>query len=172
MNPWEIHPMLVHFPIAFLLGSTSLDVVTLIRPREALAQSARGLLWAGVLFGWLATGAGLIAFFTVPAHTEAAHVEMYWHLALAIASLILFTWTAIARRRRGSSTKPAQVLLAICASALLILTGHFGASLVYHGGAGVRPELLTREIRQGHSHGNGPSHDAGHSHDGDQQARD
>ncbi len=166
MNPWELHPLLVHFPIAFLLGGALLDLVTLRYRRETLSRSAAGLLLAGVCTGWLAAAAGLLAFYTVPAHTEEAHGKMYWHLGLAIASLLLFTWVAIARwRYRASPPKLPHAVAAVFASVLLALTGYLGADLVYHGGAGVRPELLAPEIREGHSHSQGSGHGNTHQHE-------
>ncbi len=169
MNPWELHPLLVHFPIAYLLGGTLLDLVTLRYRRETLSRSAAGMLLAGVCTGWLAAAAGLLAFYTVPAHTEEAHVKMYWHLGLAIASLLVFTWVAIARwRYRTSPPKLHHAVAAVCASVLLALTAHLGADLVYHGGAGVQPELLAPEIREGHSHSQENGHDS-ELPDGDHQ---
>lgn len=164
MNPWELHPLLVHFPIAYLLGGAFLDVVTFVFRRETLSRCAVGLLLVGVGSGWIAVAAGLLAFYTVPAHTEEAHGEMYWHLGLAIASLLLFTWLAAARwRYRTLPPKLPHAVAAIVASILLAATGHLGAGLVFHGGAGVLPELLAPEIREGHSHSQGHEHNGGHT---------
>ncbi len=166
MNPWELHPLLVHFPIAYLLGGAFLDLVTMVLRRETLSRCAAGLLLAGVCSGWVAIAAGMLAFYTVPAHTEEAHGEMYWHLGLGIVSLLLFTWIAVARwRYRTLPPKLLHAVAVVCASVLLAATGHVGAGLVYHGGAGVRPELLSREIREGHSHNQGSGHGGEHSDD-------
>ena len=48
---WELHPMLVRFPIAFLLGGVVLLLWGWRRPSEMLHQSAVGLLLAGMIFG-------------------------------------------------------------------------------------------------------------------------
>jgi uncharacterized membrane protein len=69
-QPWEIHPALNHLPIALLLGGVILDLWAWGRGRPALAQVATGMLVAGVLTGVLTALAGLLAYFTVPAHTE------------------------------------------------------------------------------------------------------
>ena len=95
LKPWELHPMLVHFPIAFLLGGAVLLFWTLRRPSELLYRTAAGLMLAGILCGWLAAAAGGLAYVTVPAHTEEGHGLMLWHLRLGLTMLVLFTWVSI-----------------------------------------------------------------------------
>jgi len=160
---WEIHPMSVHFPIAFLLAAVALDLVARRRPRERVTHTSAGLLVAGVAFGWLAAAAGLLAYFTVPAHTEQAHTLMYWHLGLAVLMLLLFSWLGAVRwRSRSSAPRRSDLAISLVAAVLLLATGGLGGWIVYHGGAGVDPSILAPEIREGHSH-NG----AGHGHGGE-----
>jgi len=150
--------MLVHFPIAFLLGGSVILFWSVRRPSEMLNRTAAGLLLAGVLFGWLAAAAGGLAYFTVPAHTEEGHGLMLWHLGLGLTTLALFTWVSAAhwRVRMTAASKP-QLIVALIGAALLLITGHIGGSVVFHHGAGVDPKILSREIREGHSHANGHS---------------
>jgi uncharacterized membrane protein len=163
---WELHPTLVHFPIAFLLGGVALLLWDVRRPDEAVRRAATGLLLAGTSFGWLAAAAGGLAYFTVPAHTEEGHYLMYWHLAVGIAMLAAFTWLTVARRRRRTQrTTMAQGAAAVFAALLLTATGYLGGMIVYRHGAGVHPEILAPEIRAGHSHGGDPSGN-GHDHHG------
>jgi uncharacterized membrane protein len=91
VTPWEIHPVLIHFPIAFLLGAVTVSAYASRRGRLDLEKAATGLFIAGIGTGLLAGAAGLLAFFTVPdTHTELAHRLMYWHLGFMIGSLLLF----------------------------------------------------------------------------------
>lgn len=71
--PWEWHPATVHFPVAFLLGAVALDLYAWHRGRADLVRAATGLIAAGTLLGLVAVATGLLAFFTVPAHTAEAH---------------------------------------------------------------------------------------------------
>jgi uncharacterized membrane protein len=73
IEPWELHPMLVHFPIAFLIGGVLLDLYAWARGSAALMHVATELLIAGVLTGLVTAAAGWLALETVPAHTEQAH---------------------------------------------------------------------------------------------------
>lgn len=158
-KPWELHPMLVHFPIAFLLGGVVLLLWARRRPSETLHRMGAGLLLAGMILGWTAAAAGGLAYFTVPAHTEEGHALMYWHLGLGLAMLAVFTWLSIVRwRRRTTAAHNSHLVAALVGSVLLMLTGYVGGSIVYHHGAGVDPKILAPEIREGHSHQNGHSH--------------
>jgi uncharacterized membrane protein len=162
MRPWELHPVLIHFPIAFLLGGMLVDLIARIRPRELLTRVASGLLVAGVLSGIAAAFAGVVSYYTVPAHTEAAHAQMDTHLILASAALVLFALVTLARWRRR--TQPASALVlsgGLVATALLIGAAFFGGKVVYQGGAGVDPQILAPAVVQGHHH---------HHHDGGEPA--
>lgn len=153
VQPWELHPASVHLPIAFLLGGVALDLYAWRRDRLGLAQVATALLIAGVLAGVVAVLTGLLAFFTVPAHTEEAHRLMYWHLALQAAALLLFTWPAWVRWRKWTTLPSLSDRLVPCLAAVLLIVGSgIGGYIVYHGGAGVAPHLLAPELRQGHAH--------------------
>ncbi len=155
---WEFHPMLVHFPIAFLLAGVTMELVALRRPNEMIYRAAAWLFLVGTAFGWLVAAAGGLAYFTVPAHTEAGHDLMYWHLGQGLAMLTLFTWVSIMRwRRRTTAATKQQLIASLIGAALLMSTGHVGALLVYRHGAGVDPKILAPEIRDGHSHQNGHS---------------
>ena len=54
MRAWEIHPAVVHFPIAFLLGGVVLDLFG--RHSEAAVVAATYLLIAGLATAAVAAG--------------------------------------------------------------------------------------------------------------------
>lgn len=130
---WEIHPALTHFPIAFLMAGVVLDVYAWWRGKPSLEQVATGLLVAGFLTGVLAALAGVLAFFTVPAHTEAAHRLMYWHMGIQAGALLLFAWP-IWQRWRSWSAAPHTRVAASFAALLLLIGSGIGGYVVYHGG--------------------------------------
>lgn len=171
VEPWELHPALTHFPIAFLLGGVVLDAYAWWRGRPDVARVATGLLVAGVLTGLVTALAGILAFYTVPGHTQEAHRLMYWHGGLQAASLVLFavaTWA----RWRDPVAEPGTAgrFVAYVGAVLLLVGSAVGGYIVYHGGAGVAPELLAPEVRHGHSPGEAPENppaapEAGPKHD-------
>jgi uncharacterized membrane protein len=83
-EPWELHPTLVHFPIAFFLGAIALDLYAWYRADPERARVATGLLWAGVATAALTALAGVLAMFTGPAsHTEESGKLVWWHIGAA-----------------------------------------------------------------------------------------
>jgi uncharacterized membrane protein len=162
-QPWEFHPALNHLPIAFLLAAVALDLYAAFRKRPALLPTAFGLLTAGVLTGALAALAGVLAFFTVPAHTDQSHRLMFWHMGVQAIALVLFAGVAW-RRRRNRESSSAAGRLVLCLAAIALLTGSaIGGYIVYHGAAGVDPKLLAPDVRQSHAHGN--AHEDAHATD-------
>src|SRR5512147_1363968 len=57
----NIHPLVVHFPIAFLLGSALLYFLAWIFRRDALASAAFAMLILGAISAAAAAGTGLYA---------------------------------------------------------------------------------------------------------------
>lgn len=161
MDVWEIHPALVHFPIALLLGGILLDLYAWWR-REDLAWVATGLLLAGVVTGALAAVAGVVAFYTVPSsHTEEAHRLVPWHIGMAVTMFVLFTVAAIMRWYR-QPVPPTSVIrvLGLVAAAVLLVTAALGGRIVYHGGMGIEPKIVAAHLRE-HTHGAGQTHEGG-----------
>ena len=99
-EPWELHPTLVHFPIAFFLGAIALDLYAWYRADPERARVATGLLWAGVATAALTALAGVLAMFTGPAsHTEESGDLVWWHIGAAVTQFLLFTLVAFVRWR-------------------------------------------------------------------------
>src|ERR1051326_5235822 len=152
IEPWELHPILIHFPIAFLIGGAFVDLAGRLRRSPGLTQAATAMFVAGLVTGLLAGAAGLLAYFTVPGHTEQAHTLMYWHLAVQVLALLLFAWPTWQRWHSWSLPPPASGLIVIWLAVIALIVGSaIGGFIIYHGGAGVEPDLLTPELRE-HEH--------------------
>ncbi|HWE36000.1 MAG TPA: DUF2231 domain-containing protein [Isosphaeraceae bacterium] len=154
MEPWEIHPSLVHFPIALLTAGLCTDLYARARRSLGAGHIATGLYVAGVLTGLVTGLAGLLAFYTVPsAHTEQAHDQVVWHLGLALASVVLFAGVAWIRwRGRRELPSVGSLVVGVVAIGLLTAAGYLGGHIVYHGAMGVQPDLLSPRLTQ-HHHG-------------------
>jgi uncharacterized membrane protein len=175
LTPWEIHPILIHFPIAFFFGGLLLDLYAWARGRLDLARVATGMYVGGVVMGLLTALAGALAFFTLPpTHTEQAHGLMYWHLALEAASVTLFLLIAWVRWRRWEQVPSTGLrFFSLLAIGLFVFASALGGYIVYHGGTGIPTEVFTaHEKQEGHEHhaggehaGHGPETNAGHLHE-------
>lgn len=152
MRPWEIHPVLVHFPIAFLLAAAIAQLWVSRYPQSPLHQVARTIASWGVALGWVAACAGVVAWLTLPTHTEAVHTLMFLHGGLALGGLIACTAGVLFGRRQRSA--PA-LWLGLAGATLIAAAGFVGGSMVYRGGAGISPdraELAPEGHHHSHSH--------------------
>lgn len=164
------HPLLVHFPIAFLSLSAVLYIATLLVPETAPLRAewhtvARWSLWLGFAFALVAAAAGWQAFNTV-AHDEPSHAAMTVHRNWALATLAAYApfvlWTAV-RRRNPSEPGIVFAVFLLLPTLLLAVTGYRGAELVYRHGLGVESLPVTEG-----GGGGGYGHDAAgaHAHEG------
>jgi uncharacterized membrane protein len=167
LEPWEIHPALVHFPIAFLLGAVVYDLYAWWRGDPGASRMwdklegnkledawwrgdpgasriATGLLWAGV------GAAGVLAFFTGPAsHTEESGQLIWWHIGAAVIQFLLFTVAAFVRWWAEPAAPPTWTrILGLVAAVILVYAGYVGGYIVYHGAAGIEPDLLAPQLHQ------------------------
>jgi uncharacterized membrane protein len=170
VEPWEYHPALVHFPIAFLLGAVLLDLYAWRRGDLASARVATGLLLSGVATAALAAAAGVLAFFTGPAsHTEESGQLIWWHIGAAVTQFVLFALVALVRWRRQPAPPPTWTrVLGLIAAGVLLFAGYEGGYIVYHGGSGIEPKLLAPELREKQEKKQGST--GGQSRSGEQHA--
>jgi len=151
---YNVHPALVHFPIAFLSVFFLLEIVGLRRDR--LRQTASAMLYCGTLGALLAAAAGLYAANTVP-HGDAVHDIMEWHerLGLAVASLaiILSVWRLMAKQVPVGMEKALFLLLSTIMTASLVFGADLGGLMVY--GHGVAVHDLQQADDHHHHHGDG-----------------
>ena len=151
---YNVHPALVHFPIAFLSVFFLLEIVGLRRDR--LRQTASAMLYCGTLGALLAAAAGLYAANTVP-HGDAVHDIMEWHerLGLAVASLaiILSVWRLMAKQAPVGMEKALFLLLSTIMTASLVFGADLGGLMVY--GHGVAVHDLQQADDHHHHHGGG-----------------
>lgn len=152
MKPWELHPALVHFPIALLLSAIAVDLYSWLRARNELERVVFALLVAGAITGIIAVLAGVLAYFTIPAHTLAAHEMMSRHIWLQAIAVALFIGATVIRwRSRDASPQLAARAIGLIAAALLTWGSSVGGEMVYRGATGINPALLAPSAKQ-HSH--------------------
>lgn len=150
----NVHPMFVHFPIAFLLAVPLIDLIGLLRREEWYFKAGSLVLFLGVLGAVGAVTTGLVAEETVPHSSVAAHSIMELHERMAYTVLGLAVGILLVRslvRRSRTNWKFLAVVAAeiILLASLVGYTGFLGGKLVHEHGVGT---ALTADEATGHEH--------------------
>jgi len=133
-----LHPILVSFPIAFLIGTFVSDVIGKISGISTFWQTGYYLEIAGIVMGLIAAIPGLIDYlFTVPPKSSAKKRGLK-HALLNVSHLILFFIAFLIRINENPDTT--LILILEAAGVILIfITGWLGGTLVYCNQIGVDP---------------------------------
>lgn len=161
----NLHPIFVHFPIAFWAGAALFLTLGALRRRDHLFDAGRWLLYLGTASAGVAVATGLWAADTM-GHDSAGHELVHVHRNIMLAASGLGFVAALAaatyRESHGTAAKWAITALMWVTLALLTLGADRGAALVFRHGIGVAPEVLSDEDRS-HADDRDLNHD--HAHD-------
>jgi len=129
------HPMLVHYPIVFMMSVFGFTFLALITGYRAFEVTALHCLGAGLLFTPLAIATGLFAWWlTYQARPmRPIKIKIWCSGLLMILAAALFVWRLVDPEILATPG-PGRIiyLLAVCALALLVgVIGWFGASLTF-----------------------------------------
>jgi uncharacterized membrane protein len=135
----NIHPLAVHFPIAFLVGAALFYVMAWVLGREALATAALWVLLLGAISAGVAVGTGLYAEGGVMVSRSVRDrlLESHENLMLTTLglSIVLAIWALIAR----PSPQKGRIFFILLFVALLVVMSigaDYGARMVYDYNAG------------------------------------
>ncbi|MBI1820193.1 MAG: DUF2231 domain-containing protein [Nitrospirae bacterium] len=160
----NVHPMFVHFPIAFFLGALVMEGGAVFRD-EKFHIVATWMIYLGTLAAIITLSTGFIAADTIaaadpgghssPGH-EYIHLHRNWMATLTIfsgaLSLYLFR---INRKGKWASQKFGLLLGLLILSSMITLGADRGARLVYEFGVGVNPKAFEKTPaapKTGHDH--------------------
>jgi uncharacterized membrane protein len=135
----NIHPLVIHFPIAFVSGSALFYVLALLTKRETMATTAFSLLIVGALGAAVAVGTGIYAepsvilSPSVRGHLLEKHQDFMILTLCVSAGLAL--WAIIARPfpQKGRAL---FVLLLFALLGVMSVGADYGARMVYDYNAG------------------------------------
>jgi uncharacterized membrane protein len=133
----ELHPALVHFPIAALPTTVGIDLAGFVTRSRSLERLGRWTMVAAAAGAALAATAGLIAQEEVNVDGPALDT-LITHRNLNAALLVL-TSVLAARRLRNRKVTLGQLALSALGVAGLAYSASLGGKLVYEYGAGVEP---------------------------------
>jgi uncharacterized membrane protein len=130
-----IHPMLVPFPIAFLIGAFICDLAFWWTGDPFWARGAFWLLAPGLVIGALAAVVGLADFVTIRRARE--YIGGWIHSLGNTIVLLLALLNVMARIEDPiDGVFPWGILLSFLTAALLGVTGWYGGELAYRYGIG------------------------------------
>lgn len=165
----NIHPLFVHFPIAFLTGFFILDLLGTFTNKPGWRSAASAMLYFGTVGAALTVATGLQAAQTV-AHGGDVHDIMETHRRIGISilalSVVLSLWRLFAGRLIRGAANGFFLLLSAFLSVLVFIGADLGGLMVYEFGVAVKRTVDVSEATA-HDHvdstANGHSHDPGHS---------
>jgi len=158
----NLHPMIVHFPIALLLGAIGADVLALVLRRGGGQRPLDWLRPATVALYVAGGASAVVTYFTgtwaadavaVPAAAETTlseHANLGWWTMwfFGIYALMRLGTHLWPKTRGRVSVHAVLLLVALGGGYLLIETGEHGAEMVYRYGVGVQqpePEQMSVE---------------------------
>lgn len=143
-----IHPMLVHFPIVFLITAVAIDLIVLLTKKDLAGRQGLPLIaLSALLLGTIA--AGISAIFGDMALDKAVSrgfplSPLETHETLALIMIAVFSLYCLLRLLvlwRGHPLRGViawiSALPGMAGVVLLIITAYYGGELVYHLGVNV-----------------------------------
>lgn len=148
----NIHPLIVHFPIALFSVFLLAEFINFFINSEGLRSAASYTLYLGTLAAAATVLAGWRAESTIT-HTDAVHSIMESHEAFGITVLVIGIILSVWRLKRGRKFSPIErlvhLILAFVAVVVLSLGADLGGLMVYRYGVGVKAVKV--EGRHDHS---------------------
>jgi len=148
-----IHPMIIPFPVAFLVGALATDIAFWQTGDAFWARASMWLVGAGLVMGALAAVFGLIDFTTIK---RARTGSTGWIHFLGNALALIVALVSLLHRIGDPATAvmPLGIILSAVTVGILLVTGWLGGELAYRYKIGVVEETgpaLRSEPARGHS---------------------
>jgi uncharacterized membrane protein len=171
----NLHPAIVHFPIALTMVAFILGLAARLRRQSASSTSldaaAYHVLTLAAVSAVAAVGVGWLAFNSTMNHDDAGHAAMLLHRAWAIPTAVGLVLVAIWHSLKSRQDRPMSIPVLVCLAGLsmsVATTAWLGGEVVYRHGIGV----LSLPASGGHHHGESsesaiPAQDnhSGHQHE-------
>ncbi|WP_340120781.1 DUF2231 domain-containing protein [Methylobacter svalbardensis] len=133
-----IHPMVIHFPVAFLLGLVGADLAYLFLADPFWARVGLWLAGLGSLGGWLAGLVGLVDLVTV---SRIRNLVIAWsHALMAVMTLSLASFNWLLRINDANGFNSWCLYISLLTAALITVTSLLGGQMVYGHAVGVHIE--------------------------------
>ncbi len=140
-----VHPMLIHFPVAALLGLIGTDLAYLASGDFFWARAGLWLAGVGALGGWISGAIGLLDLLIVARIRRLVTAWCHAILAVMLLSLASLNWLI---RVGGPDlhVQPWGIYLSLLSGVMISFTSLLGGQLVYDHAVGVAPEKTTTRL--------------------------
>ncbi|MBF0381675.1 MAG: DUF2231 domain-containing protein [Magnetococcales bacterium] len=172
-HPAVLHPMVVHFPIAFLVTALFFEFLRFISKKETVKIFAEWMIYLGALSAVVAVGAGWIAAESL-GHDSPNHdlVHVHRDIMMTMSTGLILTALALIffQGFRDGVARKWLLAIVIALTTIMAVGADKGGQLVYKYGVGVNPEIIiTPKDSQSsdtsnHVNKNGDNDEDGHSH--------
>lgn len=135
MKLHEVHPSLVHFPLAFLPLSIGADLLGRLTGSQSLLDLGKQTMPLAAASGLVAGVAGLMAQTEVEADGESLD-KLKTHRTLNLG-LVAVTGAMTAYRSRTEKPSIGYLAMGLAGLAALSYSAYLGGAIVYHDGVGV-----------------------------------
>ncbi len=135
----NIHPLVVHFPIAFLIGAALLYGLAWVLRSDRLAFTGFVMLILGTLSAGVAVGTGLYGEAGVMVSRSVREHLLNPHKKFMLSTLgmnVFVTIWAVASTPFPKKCKPAFLLIFLVVLVIMLLGADYGARMVYDYNAG------------------------------------
>jgi uncharacterized membrane protein len=139
-----LHPMLIHFPIAALVGLVGADAALWFSGDPFWARAGLWLAGVGAFGGWIAGLVGMIDLLAVARIREKITAWSHALVAVMLLSLASLNWLLRYRGEISVETVVAGTGLSLLGAVLIGLAGRLGSRLVYEQAVGVQHPDLPR----------------------------
>ena len=159
-NTLNVHPLMVHFPIAITLVALLFEGLALILRREQWRMMATVMIYLGALAALVTLATGYLAAESV-GHDTPGHEFVHTHRDIMVAFTIIIVGLALANAfmaRTGRVDRSplwgrwVRPVLVLVAAAVLVVGTDRGGELVFRYGIGVRYDPLSAEYHDSHDH--------------------
>ncbi len=151
----NIHPLLVHFPIAFLSTFFVLDMVGTLAKKQHWRNVASWLLYFGTVAAVFTVITGFIAAESV-AHGQDVHgiMERHEHIGISVLSLaiVLSVWRVKSRGLIQGGANSFFLILSALLCVLIMLGADLGGFMVYKYGVSVDATTFQEGDYMNHQH--------------------
>lgn len=142
-----IHPMLIHFPVAALIGLVATDLAYLVSGDFFWARASLWLAGVGAFGGWISGFVGLLDLVSVARIRRLITAWCHAVLAVMLLSLASFNWLL---RVDNAEVQiwPWGMYVSSLTAVLIAVTSNLGGKLVYERAVGVDVEVAVQQSKK------------------------